>query len=87
MFWLHFPDTFGMVHLRSTHCQMKGSRMTPEKYYRLPELRALVPLSRSSIYEMMSKGKFPKPVKLTSKVVAWKSSDIAAWLAEREQAA
>ena len=61
--------------------------MTPEKYYRLPELQELVPLSRSVIYDMIARGKFPRPVKLTARVSAWKSSEVAAWLAEREAAA
>ena len=65
----------------------KESQMTPEKYYRLPELQELVPLSRSVIYDMIARGKLPRPVKLTSRVSAWKSSEVAAWLAEREAAA
>lgn len=43
-------------------------------------------LGRSAIYNMMAKGLFPKPVKLTAKAVGWRKSDIDAWLASREVA-
>lgn len=38
-------------------------------------------LNRSSIYEMMSRKEFPRPVKIGPRAVAWKSSDIDAWIA------
>jgi prophage regulatory protein len=40
-------------------------------------------LSRSSIYKQISLGKFPSPVKLTAKAVAWRTEDIATWIASR----
>ena len=33
-------------------------------------------LSRPAIYDHMKKGKFPRPVRIGSKAVRWKSSDI-----------
>jgi prophage regulatory protein len=40
-------------------------------------------LARSTIYKLMADGKFPLPVKLTSKAVAWRSDEIAAWIESR----
>lgn len=40
-------------------------------------------LSRSSIYKQISLGNFPPPVKLTARSVAWRSQDIATWIASR----
>lgn len=38
--------------------------------------------SRSSIYALMKAGKFPRPVTLAGGgAVAWRSSDVAAWIA------
>lgn len=58
-----------------------------EKHYRLAEILSLTGLSRSTIYELMRKGQFPRPVNLSARAVAWPESAIAAWLASREQTA
>jgi prophage regulatory protein len=41
---------------------------------------------RSSIYAAIKAGKFPLPVKLSARAVAWRAADIEAWIAERPQA-
>jgi predicted DNA-binding transcriptional regulator AlpA len=41
---------------------------------------ALVPISRSSWWSGVKEGKYPKPVRISSRRVAWRSSDIAALL-------
>lgn len=42
-------------------------------------------LSRSSIYQMMSDGTFPLPIKLGKRAVGWAQSDIDEWLNNRLQ--
>lgn len=37
-------------------------------------------LSRSRIYAQMSEGKFPKPIKTGDRSVAWRESDVDAWI-------
>jgi hypothetical protein len=39
-------------------------------------LRGLVPYSRATIYRMMGEGRFPRPIKLSTKSSAWLSEDI-----------
>lgn len=53
---------------------------------RRPEVLNLVGLSRATIYLMMAEGRFPKPVKVGLRAVAWREADIEAWLASREAA-
>lgn len=43
-------------------------------------------LSRSTIYAMMSDGKFPRPYRIGRRAVAWKESDLIEWLESRESA-
>jgi prophage regulatory protein len=38
-------------------------------------------LSRSSIYNAIQEGRFPRPVKIGKRAVAWRAEDIAAWRA------
>lgn len=42
-------------------------------------------ISRSQIYLMMSKGEFPKPIKLSERSVGWTSSSIDKWIEEQIQ--
>ncbi|MEL5876039.1 AlpA family transcriptional regulator [Cereibacter sphaeroides] len=57
-----------------------------DRHLRRPAVEEATGLSRSAIYELMSKGQFPRPVKLTGKAVAWPESAIAEWLAQRAAA-
>ena len=45
-----------------------------------------VGFSRTTIYEMMGRNEFPKPVKLSPRRVAWRESALDTWLAQREAA-
>ena len=54
-----------------------------DKHLRRPAVQELTGLSRSTIYDLMAKGAFPRPIKLTAKAVAWRESAIADWLAGR----
>ena len=53
---------------RSTHI---------ETFMRLQQVLSVIPVSRSTWYRGVSSGIYPKPVKLSENIVAWKSSDIA----------
>ncbi|MFO6428947.1 helix-turn-helix transcriptional regulator [Erythrobacter sp. W302b] len=53
----------------------------------MPELTGYVGLSRASIYAMMARGEFVRPIKLGERAVGWRSADIDAWLAARPMAA
>ncbi len=54
-----------------------------DRILRRPEVEARTGLSRSTIYFMISEGKFPKPVKIGRRAVGWPESRISAWLAGR----
>ena len=58
-----------------------------DKHLRRPAVEELTGLSRSTIYDLMAKGEFPRPVKLTQKAVAWPESAIVDWLSQRQQSA
>jgi prophage regulatory protein len=59
----------------------------PKKLLRLANVRDRVPYSRSTIYQLMAEGKFPKPISLGARAVAWLESDIDAWIAARIESA
>jgi len=55
-----------------------------KRILRRPEVEARTGLSRSTIYQWMKDGQFPQPVKLGARLVAWRESDVNAWLEARE---
>lgn len=57
----------------------------PETLLRLPQVQQRVPLCRSEIYQRMKDGEFPKQIRLSHKVAAWRESDIDAWIAQQEK--
>lgn len=54
-----------------------------QKIVRLPEVIERTSLSRSTIYEMMAEGRFPRPVKLNRRSNGWIEAEINAWLDSR----
>ncbi len=53
------------------------------KILRLREVLSRTGLSRSTIYEIVGKGTFPKPINLAPRAVGWLESEIDTWIAER----
>ena len=50
---------------------------------RLPTVKAITGLSRSTIYLRMSEGSFPRQVNLGSRAVGWLASEIEHWIEEK----
>lgn len=55
---------------------------------RLPEVCKITGLSRSSVYRAMNdeNDDFPRPVRLSTRSVGWKSDAVMAWLDSRAEA-
>ncbi len=49
---------------------------TPTTLLRLREVLKRVPVSRSTWYAGVAQGRFPRPVRLGARSVAWRASDI-----------
>ena len=54
-----------------------------ERLLRRRQVEEITGMSRSSIYRLMQKGKFPRPVRIGPAAVRWKASDITAWMESR----
>lgn len=61
----------GLLRLR----QIIGRKADPKKP-KMEAIPAIIPVSKTGWYDGIKKGIYPKPVKLSSKVVAWRASDI-----------
>jgi len=47
-----------------------------EGYVRLPQVLAVIPVSKSAWWAGVKSGRYPRAVKLSAKTTAWKISDI-----------
>jgi prophage regulatory protein len=52
---------------------------------RRPELRQIVPLADTTIYEMEQRGEFPRRFYLTARCVVWYLAEIEAWIEQRHR--
>lgn len=58
---------------------MTGSGAAPT-FIRLPEVRRRTGLGKTTIYDWMKEGRFPKSLHLGGNIVVWVESEIDAWL-------
>jgi prophage regulatory protein len=56
------------------------------KTIRRQQLREMVPLANSTIYEMEQRGEFPRRFALSPRCVVWDLAEVEAWLAARRSA-
>ncbi len=55
----------------------------PTDLLRIKEVIKMTSLSRSSIYSLQNKNKFPQPIQLGIRAVAWVRADILNWIEEK----
>lgn len=59
----------------------RAAAPAPEvRFIRLKDVLAICGKSRSSIYDAIKKGEFPRPVKLQGRSSAWIKSEIEQWV-------
>ena len=51
-----------------------------DKLIKRAELLTLVPMSAPTIYRNIQKGLFPKPLRIGTRHVAWRLSQVEAWM-------
>ena len=64
---------------------VEGGRLC-QRSVRRRELRKIVPLADTTIYEMERRGEFPQRFYLTSKCVVWDLNEVEQWLTARRAA-
>lgn len=66
--------------------QTPPPRSSSTRIIRRPELRKLVPLANTTIYEMEQRGEFPRHFLITPRCAVWDLAEVEAWIEERRQA-
>ena len=55
----------------------------PTVFVRMAAVVRMTGLGRSTIYRMMAEDRFPSPVRLAKRAIAWRRSDLEQWSAGR----
>ena len=71
------------LHKFSTSDKIKRSPpglLSTNKFIRLDQVKSMTGLSKSTIYDWMGKGTFPKQISLGPRVVAWSEQAVKTWI-------
>jgi predicted DNA-binding transcriptional regulator AlpA len=64
-----------------THAQ---HAILPETgFLRQTQVLIFIPISKATLWRRVQAGTFPAPVKLSSRVTAWRAEDVRRWIAEQ----
>ncbi|HQU48367.1 MAG TPA: AlpA family phage regulatory protein [Casimicrobiaceae bacterium] len=58
----------------------------PARLLRRRQVEALIGRGRSSIYEMIAAGEFPKPIRVGRRAVRWLAHEVDGWIRARVEA-
>ena len=56
-----------------------------KRMLRRKELRLIVPLADTTIYEMERRGEFPRRFNLTPRCIVWDLAEVEAWIEQRRK--
>ncbi|MFT6402334.1 MAG: prophage regulatory protein [Glaciecola sp.] len=72
------------IKTKSTNCNLSTTNISSDdRIIRFKELKDKIGLSRSHIHNLISKGKFPKQIKLGDRASGWLESQVTEWLNHR----
>lgn len=54
-----------------------------DRLVRLPKVESMTGCKKSTIYLMLGQGRFPKPVRLSARMVAWPETAVLQWVQDR----
>jgi prophage regulatory protein len=54
-----------------------------DTFLRAEEVTRVTGIPRATRYELIARGEFPKPIKLSQRMVAWSAAEIAEWMQSR----
>jgi prophage regulatory protein len=61
-----------------------GVRAQPSRFVRMSAVRQMTGLGRSTIYRLVAAHQFPSPVRLSTRAVGWRLSDLEQWSSARK---
>lgn len=65
--------------------QMQARHTPTRRFVRKSELRQIVPLGESTIYELEKSNDFPRRILLTPRIPVWDLAEVEAWVDQRRK--
>ena len=54
-------------------------------FLREKQVLSMFPISAATLWRWVNRGHFPKPIKLSGNVTAWKTCDVQKWIVEQQR--
>lgn len=74
-----------VIHSHSPSHSPRPAALPATGFLRQPQVLALVPISKSTLWRRIQVRSFPKPLKLSARVTVWRAEDIGSWIVEQGQ--
>jgi prophage regulatory protein len=74
------------VHRNSPEPSLDHAKVASPLFLRMPAVMRMTGLGRSTIYRMIADKRFPGPVRLGPRAVAWRRTDLEQWSDARPMA-
>lgn len=66
---------------RGAEASRQGTTLPAEGFLRQSQIVGkIIPVGATTLWRWVNAGKFPKPIKLSERVTAWRCEDVRAWL-------
>ena len=82
-----FVHAFDVTHWKQPKAKLSykepSMNTSTERLMRKSEVLERTGLKQSTMYYLINKSEFPAPVKLSKRAVAWKESEVRAWIQSR----
>ncbi|MFZ2586658.1 MAG: AlpA family phage regulatory protein [Alphaproteobacteria bacterium] len=59
--------------------------LPPKGYVRLPVVQAITGVGKSTIWNWVKEGRFPKPIKLSARVTCWSAEALHKWIEDKAE--
>lgn len=67
--------------------RLNSTEPEQEIFLRMPAVARQTGLGKSTLYGLISQGQFPSPLRISDRCVAWRQSEVQAWMRARIEGA
>ena len=54
-------------------------------FMRFKQVQQVFPIGRTTLWDLVGRGLFPKPIRMSSRLVVWRAEEVRAWIAVQGQ--
>ncbi|MFL9955625.1 AlpA family phage regulatory protein [Paraburkholderia nemoris] len=56
-------------------------------FMRFKQVQQIFPIGRTTLWDLVGRGLFPAPIRMSSRLVVWRAEEVRAWIAAQGQKA